>query len=245
VGQIPPAIESLVHLPQSARVLGTVTVGNTSFVMATTSLTPDSILHAVAHDYGAAHWEGLNAVRVTSVGNPAVGGPPIGGFRPARSAFPSTFCHDSVQVTATAAHADAQTTSVRLRVNRGANPCARMPAFVRDGGAPPPPRFALPMLNDPPGASFARQCMFPVRSSSTQTQLGTSMDLAALIEHYGKQLEAQGWSPTSIDAPLIRRVWSRRDSAGGTATAMLSVGVSPMAPMCREASLTVSTPTAR
>ena len=243
--QIPPVIQSLVHLPPSARVLGTVIVGRTSFVMAATPLPPDSILHAIAHDYGAAHWEGLNAVRVTSVGNPASGGPPIGGFRPAHSAFPSTFCHDSVEVIATATHADAQTTNVRLRVDRGANPCARMAAFIRTGGAPPPPRFALPMLNDPAGASFAPQCTFPARSSSTQTQLATSMDLPALIEHYGKQLEAQGWSPTSIDAPLIRKVWSRRDSAGATATATLSVGVSPMAPMCRDASLIVSTPIAR
>jgi hypothetical protein len=69
------------------------------------------------------------------------------------------------------------------------------------------------------------------------------MDLPNLLDVYGKQLETQGWTATAIEAPMLRKIWSRRDSTGRTQTATLVVSVAPNAPMCRDASLIISTPT--
>jgi hypothetical protein len=236
-GRIPTDIEASVHLPSTARLTGTVAVGRTDYVMATTALTPDSILHAIAHEYGSG-WRGLNATRVAIVGNSSVGG-----FRPAPAAFPSTFCHDSTQVVATARRTDAQTTSVRLRVSAGSAVCARLPSAIRS--QPANAALPLPIVYDPPNAGVSIQCFANAGSASTQTTLLSSLDLAALMDHYGKQLEAEGWTATTTEAPMLRKFWSRRDSAGVTETAALVVSVSPFAPTCRDASLTISTPRTR
>jgi hypothetical protein len=76
----------------------------------------------------------------------------------------------------------------------------------------------------------------------SNAQLLTSMDLPTFLDHYGKQLETQGWAASTNEAPVLRKVWSRIDSTGRTQTATITVDIPARAQMCREASLSISIP---
>jgi hypothetical protein len=228
-GAVPGAVQAQVHLPPAARVIGTVALNRNTFVFASTPLSADSALRWIAHEYGRLHYEGLSQVRVPS----AV----AGGFRPAPPSFPTTFCQDSSEVTASAAHTPDGFTTIRLRVTSQSAACARVATVVRT--PPPRPSGPLPILRDPPGTAPQSQCFLATSSQATTTKLSTAAEPSALLAQYGAQLEQQGW--TRVDGPPpAHGVWMHRDSTGVTDLAAVTVAVTPLAPACRDAKLEIT-----
>jgi hypothetical protein len=246
-GRVADNVAQFVHLPSTVRVLGTVVTGRTTYVLGTSSLAPDSVVRAIGAGYRAEHWDMLSpatGLLVATNGVPAI--PPPGGFRNAPSLTVAVFCRDSTEVRASTAH-EANATAVRLFVTRGNNnPCTRLPLGQTSTAATRPIAQAqpiLPTLLNPVNANQDIQCFtIGVRSMQSNAQLLTSMDLPAFLEHYGKQLETQGWTASSNETPVLRKVWTRRDSTGRTQTATVTVSIPAQAQMCREAMLSISIP---
>lgn len=239
---VPQGLQPAVHLPPDAKILGTVIVGPASYVFATIDVPTDSALALTQREYGRARWAGSATIQLAQGANPAVGG-----FRPAPPRIITNFCSDSVSVNVAAARIGDSRSTLRLRFGRATRCSAaggvmRLPpgAVVGPAGTlPPEPGLPLPRLIDPPNTAASAAC-YPPSGLSTTTRLATPMTPAELVEHYGKQLEAQGWTITT-DGAMARRSWTRRDPAGNTEVATLTIGVSPTAPACRSASIEVAT----
>ncbi len=248
-GRVASQVEPYVHVPANVHVLGTVVVGRSSYVLGTSSLAPDSVVRAIGAAYRAEHWDILSSATAIVVG-PANGILPVpaaGGFRSAPSTTAAIYCRDSTEARATAVH-DGSSTTFRIFVTRGGNnPCTRLPVRPQATAAArpvSPDQLVLPTLVNPANANQDIQCFnIGMRSQTSNAQLLTTTELPTLLDHYGKQLEGQGWAPTLIEAPMLRKIWTRRDSSGKTQTATLVVSVPPQAQMCRDASLTISIPT--
>lgn len=234
---IAPSIASDVAIPPDSRVVGTVVLGRNTYVFGTSPLAPDSVRAWYSRDYGRRNWPALSLVRTQASGGAA------GGFRPPPPKVPTTFCNGDREFDVTATESPGGHTNFRVRVSTGALPCSMVP---RGPVRPPAPSLPLPVVYNPPNTQPGPQC-FAAGSSTqrTQTQLMTSVDPEALLQHYGKQLEASGWVPLQAQGAIATRAWSRRDSAGTSEIATLSVSSSPTAPMCRNASLEVFTPRSR
>jgi hypothetical protein len=71
------------------------------------------------------------------------------------------------------------------------------------------------------------------------------MEPATLLQHYGAQLETQGWTKVSPAAPAVIAFWTRRDSSGATQIATLRVQIMPGVPTCREAFMDITTSRSR
>jgi hypothetical protein len=226
---IPATIASIVEIPPGARLLGTVSLGKTAYVLGTASLPADSVLAWYARQAAQHHWSAEALVRVT-------GNLMAGGFRPAPPAHPTMFCANGIGLDVAAKTLDGLTT-FRVRVSPNGIPCA-LPAMAF---RPIAPRSPLPILYNPPNASVSASCFSSGTRQGTQTQFVLEMTPAELLQHYGRQLETQGWSPMQGEFPVATQTWSRRDSTGVTELATLTIGVSPTAPMCRNGSLEVTT----
>ena len=226
---IPTAVASLVAIPPGARLLGTVSVGKTAYVLGTSSAPADSVLAWYARQAAQHHWSAEALVR-------AAGNPMAGGFRPAPPARPTMFCADGTGLDVAAKTFDGLTT-FRVRVSPNGIPCT-LPAIAF---RPIAPRSPLPILYNPPNATVSGSCFSTGARQATQTQLVVEMTPAELLQHYARQLETQGWSPMQGEFPMVTQTWSRRDSTGVTELATLTIGVAPTAPMCRTGSLEVTT----
>ena len=226
---IPPSISAIVAIPPGARLLGTVSVGKTAYVLGTSTSPADSVLAWFARQAAQHHWPAEALVRAT-------GNPLAGGFRPAPPVRPTIFCVDGNGLDIAAKTLSGLTT-FRVRVSPNGFPCTLSAVAFR----PIAPRSPLPTLYNPVNSSASGQCFSTGPRQSTQTQLVVEMTPAELLQHYALQLEKQGWSPMQGEFPVVTQTWSRRDSAGVTEVATLTIGVSPTAPMCRTGTLDVTT----
>jgi hypothetical protein len=210
-----------------------VVLGRNTYVFGTSTLPADSIRAWYAREYGRRKWPALALVRTQAPGGAG------GGFRPPPPEIPATFCNGNREVDVTAMERRDGPTNFRVRVSTAMLPCSMVP---RGAVRPVAPSLPLPVVYNPPNSMPGPQC-FAMASGiqRTQTQLMTSLDPHALLEHYGKQLEASGWAPAQTQGAIATQAWSRRDSSGATEIATLSVSVSPTAPMCRNATLEVIT----
>jgi len=226
---IPLEIGSIVELPPGARLLGTVSVGKTAYVLGTASSPADSVLAWYARQAAQHHWSAEALVRAT-------GNPLAGGFRPAPPVRPTIFCANGTGLDV-AAKTVAGVTTFRVRVSPNGFPCTIPTIAFR----PIAPRSPLPTLYNPVNASTSVQCYSSGPRQATQTQLVVEMTPTELLQHYAQQLEKQGWLPMQGEFPVVTQSWSRRDSSGVTEVATLTIGVSPTAPMCRNGTLDVTT----
>ena len=78
-------------------------------------------------------------------------------------------------------------------------------------------------------------------SSGTGTTLRTSMDPAALLEHYAKQIQDSGWTAPAKGGSVVGRTWTRADSAGNPIELSLSVASSAREASCYDLNLQVRT----
>lgn len=237
-GAIAPAVADKVSAPPGARLIGTVTVARNTYMLAASIDSPDSILAWYGRDYTKRGWSAYSLVRALQNQSGR------GGFRSPPPTVPSSFCSEGTVADVSATRGPDGQTNIRVRL--GPPPvvavCPQPGTDVRrptpSAGVAPPP---LPILYDPPAGSSMNQCYAAGSSQQSQTQVQTTLDPPALAQHYGKQLETQGWSPLVGEYPIARSVFSRRDSAGAMEIATLSVAVNPAAPMCRSATIDVLT----
>jgi len=236
-GQIPANLQSVAHMPAGTRLLGTVVLSRSSHVIAISSLSPDSALKAIAGEYGRAGWPALSALRSNQTANPM-----LGGFRQPLPTTPTHFCNDTTDVDAYAARVPTGDTEIRLRVTKSVIPCpnSRLASGTRRV-IRPTTRLPLPQLIDPPASTPTSECYVYGASQGTSTLLSTTLAPSALLEHYGRQMESQGWKVATPDDAGVRRVWTRTDSAGVTETATMVINVTPITSGCRNATLQVTT----
>jgi len=232
-GAIAPALSEVVSLPSNSRIIGSVVFGRNASLFGTSTLSPDSVLAWYAGDYSRRGWSGEALIRV-QVGQ--FGG---GGFRQPPPRRPSTFCNRGQEADISATRSSEGWTSFRVRLLTNAPLCNLSLAAVRP---PTPSRLPLPIIYDPPNSGVRPECFAAFGSTQqTQTQLATTMEPSALLDHYGKQLETQGWQPTPMTVATSIGTWTRRDSAGAMQVATLSVRVPPTVPSCRSATLEITT----
>jgi len=235
--QVAPGLDDRIFMPPSMHVIGSVVAGSRAYAFATSPLPADSVLRLVALEYTRQKWPGVSLMRLTA----SLGPLQSGGFRPAPPAGPpTTFCHQSIEALISAHRSPDAMTLLRIEIVPAAAGCAFEASLPPRGLRPPVPTSPLPRIYDPPNTSSGVECINSFSSEHSQTRLSTAMDASALANHYGKQLETQGWSPMP-DGPLARRLYTRTDSSGAKQIAALTIGVSPAAPGCREGTLDVYT----
>lgn len=232
-GPVAARFQDRVHLPSDIRPIGSVLHGHTLTVIGTTMLSPDSALAHIAREYGRAGWEGLSRATITAGINPN------GGFRPAPPTTLSDFCHNDIEVTSSANRQVDGSTLVRLNATERSALCSRLPARPA-APRPPAPTGPLPLLRDPAGTSIRPECFVNAGTQRTQTQYVTTMSPSDMLDHYDKQMVAQGWT-REPDTQSARGVWTRRDSGGAVEVATLDARVTPTSSGCRDAALEVMT----
>jgi hypothetical protein len=234
---VAPSVASDVAIPPESRVVGSVVFGRNTYVFGISPLPADSVRAWYSREYLRRKWPALSLVRTQAPGGAA------GGFRPPPPKVPTTFCNGDRELDVAATESPAGRTNFRVRVASAALPCSMVP---RGAVRPLAPSLPLPVVYNPPNTQPGPQCFTSGASTQrTQTQLMTSLDAQALLQHYGKQLEASGWVPLQAQSGIATQGWSRRDSTGTSEIATLSVSSSPTAPMCRTATLEVLTPRSR
>jgi hypothetical protein len=230
-GLVAAAVNGLVSLPAASRVIGSVVLGRNTYVFGTTTLPPDSVLAWYASDYSRRGWSAEALVRVMA-------GQLGGGFRQPPPRRPSTFCNAGQEADVAATRSAEGWTSFRIRLASVATLC-NLSLAVRPTPRTPLP---LPLIYDPPNTSVRPECFAAFGSTQqSQTQMATTMEPSALLEHYGKQLETQGWSPAPSTVSTSTGTWTRRDSTGAMQVAVVSVRIPPTVPTCRNATLEITT----
>jgi hypothetical protein len=237
VAAIPSALQPDIALAPRTSVLGTVGLRRNSFVLATSTLPPDSLLRWTAHAYTSQGWTANALIRVTSQN------PSAGGFRPAPPAVPTTFCKDGRQIDVNASHGPDGFTNVRYRVAASSPICTLAASVPRPPAPRPVPASVLPLLREPPNSMAGVQCYGAAAGSQrAQSMITSSMEPSALLAFYREQMVKQGWTPVEPPPAVTRGAWTRRDSTGVAHMATIVIGVSPTAPSCRDESIEVTTP---
>jgi len=232
-GPVAARFQDRIHLPADIRPIGSVVHGRSLTVIGTTRLTPDSALRLITRAYGQAGWEALSRTTIVAGVNPN------GGFRPAPPSILTDFCHGDIEVTSSATRQVDGSSLVKLAATERSPFCSRLPARPPTP-RPPVPTGPLPLLRDPAGATVRPECFVNGGTQRSQTQYVSTMSPNDLLEHYGKQLVAQGWV-RSTDAESARGVWTRRDTTGVVEVATLDARVTPTSSGCRDAVLEVMT----
>ena len=244
VGEMPGWVAARLPLPKRAEVLGSAFFGTTAVSVVKYPSDADTVLRIFERELLPAGWKAAPPM-------PQYGG----GFRPStadpvsRSSRMLTLCGEGRAILMVApGRQRSGSTTVTLRhmisVAPGYSPCS--PATARPAGFE---RSPFPVLYNPPNTETGMaQCYAAgssVGSSSTGTRLRTAMTPEVILEHYGKQLQDSGWAPEVLLPPAsVSRVWVRRDSAGATSRATLTVASMPRDSLCRTVGLEVSMPRA-
>jgi hypothetical protein len=232
-GDIPAAVRDVVPVAPGARLIGTVVRGRSTTVLGSSTLSPDSVLAWYAAEYIRRRFPAMALVRVQS--SP----PGIGGFRQPPPAHPAQFCRGADEIDVAAVRSTEGWTDFRVLIAGDSPICRLVPP------TPPrkPPAFNLPLpiVYDPPNTGVRPECFVSESSQQSRTQLFTSIPPDSLLRHYGRQLEASGWTRVPAESTSATGLWTRRDSSGTLQAAKLTVGIVPTAPDCRSATLEVST----
>lgn len=232
-GEVPAAMHDIIPAFPGARILGSVVVGRATTVVGTATVSPDSVLAWYAATYTKRGIPGMALLRLQT--SP----PGIGGFRQPPPAHPSQFCSGSDQIDVAAMRSPQGWTDFRVRFSVGSVLCRLVPPTPLR--PPPTSNLPLPVVYDPPNTGARPECFLNSSRQQTQTQLYTALSPDSLLRHYGRQLETSGWTPAPAMSASVVGVWTRRDSTGALEAAKLTVGVTPGAADCRNATLEVST----
>lgn len=234
VGSMPEWINNRISIPAGARVLGSAFLGTTVVAVVTMPAASDSVLTQVKSDLLRHGW--TNPPPPPNYG---------GGFRPASMAATEgpltrvTLCADQQTVTVSASRSRGVATNIVYRVNTSAGySVCRPPQFQAT-------RPMFPTLYNPPTASDARMsgdCSFMFSGSNgTGATLRTPMTAEALLDHYARQMQDSGWTPSGDRVSVLGRAWTKPDSTGAPVEAVVTVTVPPRDPGCRELNLQVRT----
>jgi len=237
VGSMPGWVESRIVVPASMRILGSAFIGSTVVAVLRSSDSPEDAVATLKNELPKRGWK-------TPPPMPSYGG----GFRPAPiSAVPSgpptrlLFCGDQQLLNVSAVRRRGVSTDVTIRLTPVANysPCKppEVPASMRQS--------TFPTLFNPANTDIrggTDDCARSMSTSSgTGTTLRTTMDPAALLEHYAKQIQDSGWTTPAKGGSVVGRTWTRTDSAGNPIELSLSVTSSAREASCYELSLQVRT----
>ena len=231
-GEVPAAIRDLIPLMPGARLIGSVVLNRAMTVLGTSPLPPDSVAAWYAAEYTKRGIPAMALVRLQAF-------PPGGGFRQPPPTHPTQFCKGTDEINVAAVRSPEGWTDFRVLLGANSPVCRVIPPM------PPrtPPTFdqSLPVVYDPPNAGARPECFVNESRQQSQTQLFSSTSPDSLLRHYGRQLEANGWMRVPAESTSAFGVWTRRDSSGTLQAAKLSIGITPTAPQCRNATLEVST----
>jgi hypothetical protein len=240
IGALPEWFANRISVPKAARVLGAASSGNIVVGIYSVRTTADTAVTELKTELLAHGWK-------LPPPPPTYGG----GFRPATMASQgqqtgpatrATLCRDDGTLTVSGAPArgGGANVTMRLLTNLG-------PASFTTCNPPPRPempanRPLFPTLYDPPvtGEPVAPNACFPNynNSSGTNNYLRTTLTTDLVLEHYARQLQDSGWTPSSAMAPA-GRTFTRRDSTGAPIEVTLTVVGSPMGPNCRDVTMQV------
>lgn len=210
-GAVPDDLAPNFYVPAGTRVLGTVVSTSGAVVLAATNASADSLRAEYARALeprGWKAWETRGRAR--------------GGFVGSVSEGPLLFCHERAQLQITHRRRATPPHDLELEYREGGGMCdepmgPRSPQFV----AIDEPRFpTLRSPEPPPGrptsTCFARSGRQGGSGMSTGTIVSTDLPAAELLQHYGRQLEASGWSPPGrAGSPAAASAtWIRTDSTG-------------------------------
>lgn len=236
-GEVPASVGDLIPIVPGARLIGSVVLSRATTVLGTSMLAPDSVLAWYASEYGKRHLPALAFVRTQA--SP----PGFGGFRQPPPAHPAQFCNGPNEINVVAVRSPEGWTDFRVSLGAASPLCRLVPPSPPR--TPPSVNLPLPIVYDPPNAGLRPECFVNESRQQTQTQLFTNMSPDSLLRHYGQQLESKGWTRIPAESTSATGVWTRRDSTGAMQAAKITIGITPTAPNCRNATLEVSTMRAR
>jgi hypothetical protein len=238
VGALPGWVENRIVVPANMRVLGSAFIGTSVVAVLRSSDSPEAAVATLNNELPKRGWK-------TPPPTPSYGG----GFRPAPvNAVPNgpatrlMLCGDQQLLNVSAVRRRGVSTDVTIRLTPLANYSPCKPQEV-----PPSMRQSMfPTLFNPANTADMRggtdDCARSMSSSSgTGTTLHTPMDPAALLEHYGKQIQDSGWTAPATGGSVVGRTWTRADSAGNPIELSLTVASSARVASCYELNLQVRT----
>lgn len=208
VGKIPADLAATVGNPPRARILGTVTYSGMTDIVGIVPGPPEAVLQWLSDDFRR---RGFLPAPVSERYD-------RGGFFPPFPETPTVFCHDKFTYGIFARQVAAGV-EYRIRVTPPFNTTAvrcgyeQMQSNTFGGstswsGDP----ITLPKLLNP---SFTNgmSCFRAGPEASTETRFQTSTTSSEVMEHYARQLTAQGWTRAAAEPPPAVSVWSKRDSS--------------------------------
>jgi hypothetical protein len=157
----------------------------------------------------------------------------------------ATLCRDDGTLVVSGAPARGGGANVTLRLLTSLGPTSYTTCNPPPRPEMPVNRSPYPTLYDPPitGEAAPNAC-FPNynNSSGTSNFLRTTLSPELILEHYARQLQDSGWTPSSTMAPPVGRTFTRRDSTGAPIEMTLTVSGSPKGPNCRDVTMQVRGP---
>lgn len=233
VGMLPGWMNSRVFLPPTGRVLGSAFIGSVTVGVLAVSEPPDVAIEQFKNELAKRGW------RVPPP-QPAYGG----GFRPAPVSRPDltpatrvTLCGGDEQllmVNAVRKSPTATQVTYRVTPTNEYGPCGTPQAPPRGQAMPYPTLFNPPEVGD--FRSYGT-CSSNRQSWGTGANIRSTMPLAAIVDHYAKQMQDSGWTASPVAS--ASRSWMRTDSAGTTYEATLFASTSPRDSTCRDLNLAV------
>jgi hypothetical protein len=210
-GAVPDDLAPNFYAPAGTRVLGTVILNSGAVVLAATTASADSVraeYERALAPRGWKTWEARGRAR--------------GGFVGGLSERPLVLCHDRAALHITHRRRATPPHDLQLEYREGSGMCDEPvgPASARVV-AMDEPRFPTLQSPEPPPGRPTQSCYSRVgrrggSSMGTGTVVSTDLPPAELLRHYGRQLEAEGWSPPGRSgAPVAASAtWIRVDSTG-------------------------------
>jgi hypothetical protein len=216
-GAVPDDLAPNFYAPGGTRVLGTVILNSGAVVLATTNASADSVRAEYARALaprGWKMWEARSRERGGFVER--------GGFIGGRSERPMVFCHDRAELHIAHRRRAAPPHDLQLEYREATGMCDEPmgPPSVRYVPMDEP-RFPTLESPEPPPGRPTQRCFSQMGRrgggglSSLGTTVSTDLSPTELLRHYGRQLEASGWtSPGRAATPAVASgMWTRTDSA--------------------------------
>lgn len=217
-GRVPDDLAPNFYAPPGTRVLGTIVAGSTAVVLALTETPADSLRAVYARALEPRGWKPWEAWG-------------RGGFVGGLAEAPLMFCRDGANLHISYRRRPMPPHDLQLEYRESPGPCQDRPMgerveFVRMGE----PRFPTLRSPEPPPGRPLQSCYSRSRprrggAASIGTLVSTDLQARELLEHYGRQLEASGWSPPNPGATpsTASRTWTQRDSTGVSQVVTLEV----------------------
>lgn len=219
VGRLPDGLPVDVPIPDGAAVVGSLARSPRHIsIVIDAPLAPDRALAFYRERMAAAGW-----VEQEPFVHPG------GGFAYVGHAQPAVFCcgsrGPSLSVSADDTPGAATDVRVDLNLDTRDSPCAQR---RRHGGM----HEMFPTLTPPAGARQVAGGGGGGDQAYTSANLETGLDLAAVADHYARQLEGVGWARGDArqDGPVVWSTWTFRDEDGQGWRSLLFILQEPDAP---------------